>query len=202
MTAYDILKILDSLANYVVYLYPGYITIYIFYFLKGITLEDTKGIAIKSIVLSFLYKLCVDKLQFNSDIGYHIAMIAIAIIVPYVGYCAQKNKLVKKIFVILGIHTMFEDNEIDYLNTGTVAPWVRVYLKNTDFVYEGFLTEYELEGNKRQCVILKKYRKYLLDETGKPQKPFIHNFCTDDDAVVIYYDDIKIIEKYNLKNES
>ena len=48
---------------------------------------------------------------------------------------------------------------------------------------------------KSNLSLLKKYRKYILDEKGNPQKPYIENNITDDDVVVIYYDDIEIIER-------
>ena len=53
MSADEILKILDSLTKYVVYFYPGYITIYVFYFLKAYILDDRKEIIPKAIALSF-----------------------------------------------------------------------------------------------------------------------------------------------------
>lgn len=58
MSVDDILKIIDSIATYIVYFYPGYISLYVYHFLKAKTLKDEKGTIAKSIVISFLYKIC------------------------------------------------------------------------------------------------------------------------------------------------
>ena len=50
----DILKLMDSDSNiYSVFFYPGYISLYVYYFLKAKTLKDEKGTIAKSIVISF-----------------------------------------------------------------------------------------------------------------------------------------------------
>ena len=54
MSVDDILKIIDSIATYIVYFYPGYISLYVYHFLKAKTLKDEKGTIAKSIVISFL----------------------------------------------------------------------------------------------------------------------------------------------------
>ena len=53
MNANEILRVLDSLAKYIVYVYPGYITIYIYRFLRAKCVDENKEILIKSIAISF-----------------------------------------------------------------------------------------------------------------------------------------------------
>lgn len=201
MSVEDILKILDSIAKYIVYFYPGYLTIYIYYFLKAKTLKDDKGIIVKSVVLSFLYKILLDKAYIESEILYHFWMICISIIVPYIGYSIQKSDMLMTFFELYEIPTSFEDNEIDMLDNSDISPWLKIYIKNEQFVYEGFLGSKELEDGKRRFISLKKYRKYILDEYGRPQEPYIENHDTDDDEVVIFYDEIKLIEKNKIKEK-
>lgn len=43
MSVDDILKLMDSIATYIVYFYPGYISLYVYYFLKAKTVKDEKG---------------------------------------------------------------------------------------------------------------------------------------------------------------
>lgn len=198
MSVDDILKIMDSIATYIVYFYPGYISLYVYYFLKAKTLKDEKGTIAKAIVLSFLYKVCIDRFQISSEIAYHFCLISISAIIPYIAHVAQESDTLKDIFKFLGIRTSLEENEIDILDNGEISPWLKVYMRNGNFVYEGFLGKRELEEGNNRFISLKKYRKYILDENGKPQEPYIENNVTDDDIVIIYYDDIKIIEKRNI----
>lgn len=91
MSVDDILKIIDSIATYIVYFYPGYISLYVYHFLKAKTLKDEKGTIAKSIVISFLYKICVDRFQISSEIAYHFCMIGVSTVVPYIAHVAQKS---------------------------------------------------------------------------------------------------------------
>lgn len=199
MSAEDILTILDSIATYIIYFYPGYITLYIYYFLKAKTLQDEKGTVAKAIVLSFLYKTCVDRFLNVSDIRYHVMLILIAIIVPYIAHRLQKSSVLRNIFNALGIDISMEENEIDILDTGEFSSWLKVYLRDSELVYEGYLGDRELESGKKRFISLKKYRKYILDTNGKPSEPYIEENETDDDIVIIYYDDIERIEKKNIE---
>lgn len=202
MSADDILKILDSISKYVIYFYPGYLTIYVYYFLKAKTLKDGKSVVWKAIAISFLYKLCLDKLPVSSELSYHFWMILVSVIVPYFAYLLQKSETIIDVFDFLDISTRFEDNEIDILDNGEMSAWVRVYIQDENIVYEGFLGDKELESGKRQFISLKKYRKYMLDDNGKPKEPYIENHNTDDDVVVIFYDKIKIIEKNKIESDN
>ena len=126
---------------------------------------------------------------------YHFCMMGVSTVTPYIAHVAQESDVLKDIFNFLDIQTSMDENEIDVLDDGEKSPWLRVYMRNGKFVYEGYLGKRELEEGKKQFISLKKYRKYILDEKGNPQKPYIENNITDDDVVVIYYDDIEIIEK-------
>lgn len=191
----EIIEVIDKLPFYISYLYPGYITIYIFYFLKAGTLSDSRGIVIKSVAISFLYKICLDKVLIDTDVIYHFWMICISAIVPYIGYLIQKSEAIYDVFDILDISTRFESNEIDVLDNGEYSAFVKVYLIDEEVVYEGYLGERELEPGKRQFITLIQYKKYFLDENGKPKEPYIEE-CNDvEDKVIIFYNRIKRIEK-------
>lgn len=205
MAVENILKIIDSLAEYIVYFYPGYMTIYIFYFLRAKTLKDENNVIAKAVVISFIYKLFVDKVPLDklsqgrilldSKISYHVLLILIAVVVPYIGYRMQKSEKIIIIFNLLKITTRFEDNEIDILDNQEISAWLKVYMQDEKIVYEGFLGDKELESGKRQFISLKKYRKYILGDDGRPKEPYIEEHDSDDDVVVIFYNQIKTIEK-------
>lgn len=194
MSANEILRVLDSLANYVIYIYPGYITIYLYRFFRAKCTDGNKEILFKSIVISFLYKIVLDQALPETEIMYHLWMIVISAIVPYAAYMAQKSDTIQRAMEILGINTRFEENEIEILDNEEYSAWVKVYLKGDNIVYEGFLGETEMESGKRQFIILKKYRKYILNKSGYP-KPYIEEHENDEDKVLIFYDDVKRIEK-------
>ena len=194
MNADEILRVLDSLAKYIVYIYPGYITIYLYRFFRAKRADGNKEILFKSIAISFLYKLALDKALSETEIMYHFWMIIISVIIPYIAYQAQKSSIAQKALEILRINTRFEENEIVILDNGEYSAWVKVYLKEDNIVYEGFLGETEMESGKRQFIILKKYRKYILNKSGHP-KSYIEEHEHDEDKVLIFYDDVKRIEK-------
>ena len=194
MSADEILRVLDSLANYVIYIYPGYITIYLYRFFRAKCTDGNKEILFKSIVISFLYKMVLDRILVETEIMYHVWMIVISVIVPYTAYMAQKSDTIQRAMEILEINTRFEENEIEILDNGECSAWVTVYLKEDKIVYEGFLGETEMESGKRQFIILKKYRKYTVDKKGHPN-PYIEEHNQDEDKVLIFYEDVKRIEK-------
>ena len=195
MNADEILRVLDSLAKYIVYIYPGYITIYLYRFLRAKCTDGNKELLLKSIAISFLYKLVLDKALSETEIMYHFWMIVISVIVPYMAYLAQKSDVLQHALEVLGINTRFEENEIEILDNGECSAWVKIYLKEDKVVYEGFLGETEMETGKRQFIMLKKYRKYVLDKKGHPITPYIETHDNDEDKALIFYDNIKRIEK-------
>lgn len=194
MSADDILKILDSLTKYVVYFYPGYVTIYVFYFLKTYTLSDRKEIIPKAVAISFFYKLFLDKIPISSQFGYHFLMLILSIIIPYLCYLIQQSEYFAEVLNFLNIATSFEDNEFDLLDKGEIGPWLIVYLKDEDVVYAGFLGDRELEEKKRKFITLRKYRKYQV-KNGRKTKKLLEKHDYDDEIVVIYYESIKRVEK-------
>ena len=51
----DIIKIINEIPRYICYIYPGYITLYLYYYFQSLTLEDTTGKLLKSIAVSYFY---------------------------------------------------------------------------------------------------------------------------------------------------
>ena len=62
----DILQILN---NYITYIYPGLISIFVYKYLEGKKVEENSIIVIKSIAISYLYMVFLQKvIQFNLNI--------------------------------------------------------------------------------------------------------------------------------------
>lgn len=55
MSADDILKIIAALPEYIKYIYPGYLSIYLYLFFRGKTLKDNNYIIVKAIAISYIY---------------------------------------------------------------------------------------------------------------------------------------------------
>lgn len=196
MNADDILKIIDAIPEYIVYIYPGYLTIYCYYFLRGRTLKETNAIAIKALAISYVYIGLIGCANIDSDAIRNMALIALSLSVSYTAYRVVKSETIISAFHFLKINTCFYDNEMETLAEFDKGAWLIVYLKDDDIVYEGSLGLKELEEGKRQYISLDKYRKYKVDENGNAKEPYIVDYSDNiRETVVIFYDSIKRVEK-------
>lgn len=213
MNPKDIIELIDILPSYLCYIYPGYISMFLFYYFRALTLSDTKAKFIKSVVISYLYIIItktflIPKLNkvfcFNisgklDSFGFNIILIILSVLVPYLIYMSLfRNSYMEKIIKKFGIETTLDRNEIDMLkrkyNDGL---WIYVHLKNSNIMYEGSLAEKELENGRTKFFCLSKYRKLLVKENGKPK--IIADYSTDEkEKVLIYFDEISHFEIANV----
>ena len=211
--AEEIKSIIEMLPVYLCYIYPGYITMFLFYYFRALTLGDTKAKIIKSIVISYLYIILTEnfiipqintylckKVANNYDsLGFNLILIGLSVIVPYAIYMFLfKNRLMEKISKKVGIDTTLDRNEIDMLQRKYDQPiWIYVYLKNGNIMYEGSLTEKELEEGRVKFFCLSKYRKNLLKTNGKIK--ILDDYGDDaKQKVLIYFDQISHFEIANV----
>src|SRR5699024_849985 len=137
----DILEIIAVLPRYIQYIFPGYITIWVYYFCIGITLKDTRALIVKSIVISYLYVVFVNTLfaQFN-ELEQNIVLFILAVLVAYISSLLVEKEKEFHFLSRLGINTSLSLNEIDAIviisNTGIC---IYVYIINYNIIYEGFL---------------------------------------------------------------
>lgn len=209
----DIIKLIDILPSYLCYIYPGYISMFLFYYFRALTLSDTKAKIIKSIVISYLYiviaknsvipllnKILCHKISIEFDsFGFNVVLIILSVLVPYIIYMFFfKNNFMEKVIKKFGIETTLDRNEIDMLkrkyNDGL---WIYVHLKNSNIMYEGSLAEKELENGRTKFFCLSKYRKLLVKENGKSK--VIEDYSDDEkEKVLIYFDEISHFEIANV----
>ncbi|WP_277407859.1 hypothetical protein [Lacrimispora xylanisolvens] len=91
MTAKDISEIIAGIPYYITYIYPGYLTMYMYFFLRGKTLKDTNYIFIKVIGISYVYlgilewikKVDFTWLPLPIQLKQDIALIVISLLVAY-----------------------------------------------------------------------------------------------------------------------
>ena len=188
---------------------------YLYYYIHSLTLVDAKGTLLKSVAISYFYVLflkwvfgAINKIPyvyFVNDIQgvlFNVFLALISVVIPCLLNFFQKNEKIesklKDVKVVLGINTSFAKNEIDVLQKkyhDTI--WIYVYMKNSNIMYEGSLTESELEDCKTKFFCLSKYRKHLLMADGKKKK--LKDYSNDEkEKVLIYFDQIAYFEVANV----
>lgn len=213
MNADEILKIIQSLPEYIKYIFPGYLSMYTYLFLRGKTIKDNSYIIMKSIAISYIYLWvlewikdieCLNNIEdiiFKSvpyELKQSICLVILGIVFPYVFYRIITLKKTQTFLSKLKIQTTFYDNEIEMLAEFNEGAWLCVYLNDDEVVYEGSLGNKELDDDKRKYICLNSYYKYLLDEEGKPKDPYIEDHEKEpEETVMIFYDSVKRIEKRN-----
>lgn len=217
MNADEIIKLIDNIPRYVCYIYPGYISMYLYYYFHSLTLDETKAKIVKSVAISYFYIILLIRLfkiindceyiPFEVEngiegVGFNIWLVIFSIAIPYVLYRVQKQKnFIDKFKRKLLIDTSLAKNEIEVLQKkykDTI--WIYVYMKNSNIMYEGSLTEKELEAGRTRFFCLSKYRKYLMQENGEKKKLF--DYSNDEkEKVLIYFDMISHFEIANIDKE-
>lgn len=213
MNADEILKIIQSLPEYIKYIFPGYLSMYTYLFLRGKTLKDNSYIIMKSIAISYIYLWILEWIKdikwlnniddsiFKSvpyELKQSICLVILGIVFPYVFYRIITFEKTQTFLSKLKIQTTFYDNEIEMLSDFDKGAWLCVYLNDDEVVYEGSLGNKELDDDKRKYICLNSYYKYLLNKEGKPKEPYIEDHEKEpEETVMIFYDSVKRIEKRN-----
>lgn len=198
MSADDIIKIINQLPEYIKLLYPGYITIYLYYFFRAITVRENKTVIFKALILSYIYNIIIDDLcdvffiqgNLNYEVAYNLLLILVSIIVSYVSYRIVKSKYTIDILQWFKVYTTFSTNEIEELqNQSKNGTWMVVFLRDSKIVYEGYLINKEMEPDKRQYITLSNYRKYIIDNSGRPVEPYIEDHSdNENEKALIFYE--------------
>lgn len=208
------MEIIRSIPEYIIYVYPGYLTVYLYLFFRGRTVNDNNYLIVKAVAISYIHLTAVNWLrdianlyflQVPESVKINAALIVASVLSAYAAYRITLSKRTKRIFDYLNISTTFYENEIEVLADFNHGAWLCVYLKDDGVVYEGSLGYKELDEGKRKYICLDSYYKYYLDEKGKPTEPYIEDHENDpDESVLIFYDSIKRIEKrgYHSDNEA
>lgn len=213
MNADEILKIIQSLPEYIKYIFPGYLSMYTYLFLRGKTLKDNSYIIMKSIAISYIYLWILEWIKdikwlnniddsiFKSvpyELKQSICLVILGIVFPYVFYRIITFEKTQTFLSKLKIQTTFYDNEIEMLSDFDKGAWLCVYLNDDEVVYEGSLGNKELDDDNRKYICLNSYYKYLLNKEGKPKEPYIEDHEKEpEETVMIFYDSVKRIEKRN-----
>lgn len=215
MSAEEIKEIIQVIPECIIYIYPGYLTMFVFLFLRGKNIKEDNYIWIKVIAISYIYIAFKPFAKYVISFGgtlsnivnkvpgavrNNLYLICISIIVAYIWNRIIISDTMKWIFNKLKISTTFYDNEFEMLSDFNKGAWIRVYLKDDVVVYEGSLGCKELEDGKQRYISLQGYYKYLLQD-GKPVEPYIEdNSSNPQIEVIIFYDSIKRIERLQINS--
>lgn len=128
----DILQILN---NYITYIYPGLLSIFVYKYIEGRKFEENYILVIKSIAISYLYIVFLQKvIRLNMSIPKltrilpHVILLTVSIILPIVLYKIVNAKWFEKLKKRLNIKTRMSSNPIEIALSNEKEPWVSVYM--------------------------------------------------------------------------
>ena len=204
----NITDILQILNNYITYIYPGLISIFIYKYLEGKKFKENNIIIIKSIAISYLYIVFLQKiihLNLNipklTKIFPHIVLLSVSIILPIIFYKCVNAKWFEKIQKWLNISTRMSSNPIEIILSKEEKPWVCVYMDELGIMYEGYIRNYVKDVDRLTYLILSQYKiskfkentneyaqTYPIDSDGEPLN------VSKADWIILYFEHITRIE--------
>lgn len=196
MTAEDVIKIIQYIPEYITYIYPGYITIYVYYFLRAKKIKDNAQTLLKSILISYIYITLSAGIPCRSVFWANVGYIVLALLIAFISYRITKSNIILKIYNKIGIQTTYYENPIEALAGPQNSAWLIVYLKDDDIAIEGSLGHKELEEGAERYITLEGYTKYSVKQDGTFLHPPICTYVNNlNEKCVIKYDEIKYVEK-------
>lgn len=165
-------ELLRIVSTYIVYIYPGFITLSIYNFARAKKLEKNKLLIIESFCISLLYVLPisyvlqVEPQYFKTE--QHISLIILAILCAIGLNLFVHTQLCRGILNILGINTTVDDSIMDIMfYKGKRSVYLTAYMDEKKIMYEGWLIHYEPDLNRTQQIVLSNYRQCEYNEKTK-----------------------------------
>lgn len=192
----DILTFIDVLPDYIILFCPGYITIYIYFFFSGKRINDTQWLIAKAVCLSYIYINIIPKdIKIKClTIPQIYVLLGIGVGVGIIAARIHDSSFYDSILTLIKSDRSYGHSEFDIICSKDESVWVHVHLKNSSIVYEGSITAEELEADVRRYIILSGYRKYMFSKENK--KKYLEDNSEDNEkSVIIYYDEIQLVEK-------
>lgn len=205
MTVEEVLQILN---NYITYIYPGLISIFVYKYLDGKKIEENRIIIIKSIVISYLYIVFLQKIiQFDlhnpkpTRVLLHVILLIVSIVLPIILYKTVNAKWFEKIVKWLKISTRRSSNPIEIALSKGEKPWVCVYMDELGIMYEGYIRNYVKDVERMTYIMLSQYRiSKIKENTNTYEQTYpvsIQGTVSDvskKDWVILYFEYITRIE--------
>ena len=201
--------ILQILNNYIVFVYPGWISLFVYTYLDGKKQEENLLLIIKSIIISHFYlKVLEYILNFNLDsfqsmeLSHHVILLMLSITLPILFYKFLHSKFFNCIQSFLGISTRISSNPIEIaLSKENDIPCVNVYMDELGIMYEGFIRNYVKDTERLNYLMLSNYKLFKIKTgTNKYKQTFPlkgHNQerqINKKNWVILYFNQITRIE--------
>ena len=201
----DILQILN---NYITYIYPGLLSIFVYKYIEGRKFEENYILVIKSISISYLYIVFLQKvIRLNMSIPKltrilpHVILLTVSIILPIVLYKIVNAKWFEKLKKRLNIKTRMSSNPIEIALSNEKEPWVSVYMDELGVMYDGYIRNYVKDTEHMSYLMLSQYRISKLNEdTNVYEQTFPTEIegtvanVSKKEWVILYFKDITRIE--------
>ena len=205
MSGEDLRQFIEVIIDYIPLVYPGGISVFIYNFCNAVSGKDIRLFIVKAICVSYLYDIVLKTCgihHLGNDLWYNSVLCIVAVFSPFLLYKIIKSKKLSCIFQKLNIFTSTIDNDYEEMCSGDEYNYLRIYVKDRPIIYEGYVRTYERDNNKRQYIILTDYKIVSYDEKTFIETP-IRGFSGDEnDKIIVYGDDIKIMEKQSYKRIS
>lgn len=176
-TVKSVNNLLNVIKEYIVYVYPGFITLMIYRFIIAKNVEENEYTLIKSIIISYIYVAILEgitKINFSKFIiPHHIILLIVACIVPIIWNCIFKSSIATKSLRAIKIDTSVHENMLESLRAKEEGLWIRVYMDDYGIMYEGTLRGHESDPNREQQIALSGYRFYRINSKSKEKECII-----------------------------
>ena len=133
------LDIIQNLSIYVIYFYPGTISLYVMNFLEAKSLKEDTAYVVKIFAVSYLYNLALGRFIAYKDnmLLYNIIVIAISFIMPLLVFKIKFSKWFSSVCLAIGIRTCMTGVPFELIKSnGEEYSCVNVYLKDKYVVLE------------------------------------------------------------------
>lgn len=97
----DIIDLLEALPQYIELFYPGYITIYLYFFFCGVLYKDSKWNIVKAVFISYIYvefvRTCLNYFKTQNGFIFNMGLVIVAVLIGVVGAKIRTAKWFEKI---------------------------------------------------------------------------------------------------------
>ena len=194
---------IKNLGCYIIYFYPGIISIYLYNFFTANTTKHTQIFLIKSFSISYIYVMLLQcffshvlcKELNEASIACNLMLFSLSCVIPYILYRIRKSDMLSRICKLLKVETSTTSIPFELLGEKKEAvSCLKVYTKSNNYVYIGFLCTYQFENEYEKYIILTGYKKFYFDQIYEKTIEE-HNPEDSNEKVYIRYDEIVLIEK-------
>lgn len=182
-------QLINELPNILMYICPGYITLWIHNSIIARNLKQSNYLIVEAVVISYLYILVANKIcslfvPLNKEV--------VTFIISIICGLSLRKIIVSKIFVkltdSLGIESTSHNDIIDRIRDEN-GTWLRVYLDDQLVMYEGYLRYDRMDLEDERVIALSGYVKFkildkvkLVEETNIPTELEIIEDYTGDNS--------------------